>query len=480
MSAKKSLNPLDRLFLAAETSESLMHVGVLIPFTPPPGGGRDVLRALRDEIKQKRGTNPPWNLKLRHPDLLTSPLQAWVEDPEFDLDYHVRRSALPSPGDERELGILISRLHSIKLDFHRPPWEFYFIEGLEGGRVAIFSKVHHSLVDGYTGMRLLVRSFSRDAADLDTPMFYTLPPPERAPLVNDGAASGPKPRALGRAEEEPAPTLGHLLQVVREQLGAAKDAGKALLNVLRASRDNDRSLVAPLQAPISALNRRISRNRRFATQQYATDRLRRVAKAHDGTLNDVVLALCGSALRRLLAEQGSLPKEPLTAMLPVNVRPKDDPGGGNEVGAILASLATDVADPVARLQAIIASTKRAKSQLQGMSKSAILQYSAMLLTPALLSQIPGAAGRVRPAFNIVVSNVPGPETPLHFRGWRAEALYPLSIPFHGHGLNITVNGYAGTLNFGFIGCRDTIPHLQRLAVYSGDALEELEATLPAV
>lgn len=455
----KSLNPLDRLFLAAETSESLMHVGCLIPFSPPPDGGRDVLRALRDELKQKRATNAPWNLKLRHPDLLASPLQAWVEDPEFDLDYHVRRSALPSPGDERELGILVSRLHSNKIDFHRPPWECYFIEGLEGGRVAIYFKVHHSLVDGYTGMRLLMRSFSRDPADLDTPMFYTLPAP---------------PARTAR-DEEPAPSLGHLLHVVREQLGATKDAGKALLNVVRASRDHDRSLVAPLQSPKSVLNRKISRNRRFATATFAAERLRRVAKAHDGTLNDAVLAICSAALRRLLAEQGSLPAEALTAMLPVNVRPKDDPGGGNEVGAILASLATDVADPAARLQAIIASTKRAKSQLQGMSKSAILQYSTMLLTPALLSQIPGAVGRVRPAFNVVVSNVPGSEVPLYFRGWRAEAVYPLSIPFHGHGLNITVNGYAGTLSFGFTGCRDALPHLQRLAVYGGEALEELEA-----
>jgi hypothetical protein len=161
----------------------------------------------------------------------------------------------------------------------------------------------------------------------------------------------------------------------------------------------------------------------------------------------------------------------------VNLRPKDDPGGGNAVGAILATLATDVADPVARLQAIVASTKRAKAQLQGMSGSGIMAYSTALMAPALLSQIPGAVNRLRPAFNVVVSNVPGPDTPLYFRGWRAEALYPLSIPFHGFGLNITVNGYAGTLSFGFIGCRNAVPHLQRLAVASGETLTELEARL---
>jgi len=284
----------------------------------------------------------------------------------------------------------------------------------------------------------------------------------------------PRPR-----DEEPAPTLDHLLHLLREQLGATKDVSRALMNVLRASRSKDRSLVAPLQAPRSVINQKISRNRRFATQQYSVERLRRVAKAHGGTLNDVVLALSAAGLRRLLSEQGALPDKPMTAMIPVNVRPKDDPGGGNAVGAVLASLATDVADPVLRLEAIIASTRRAKEQLQGMSKSAILQYSGLLMTPTLLSQLPGAVGRVRPAFNVVISNVPGSDVPLYFRGWRAEALYPLSIPFHGQGLNITVNSYSGMLDFGFIGCRDALPHLQRLAVYGAEALEDLE-TLEAL
>jgi hypothetical protein len=159
------------------------------------------------------------------------------------------------------------------------------------------------------------------------------------------------------------------------------------------------------------------------------------------------------------------------------VRPKDDPGGGTAVGAVLALLATDVEDPAARLRAIIESTTRAKQQLQGMSKNAIIQYSAVLLAPLMLAFIPGATKLLRPDFNVVISNVPGPEHPLYFRGWRLEATYPLSIPFHGYALNITVNSYAGKLNFGFTGCRDALPHLQRIAVYAGDALEELEATI---
>ena len=140
------------------------------------------------------------------------------------------------------------------------------------------------------------------------------------------------------------------------------------------------------------------------------------------------------------------------------------------------SVGIGVSDPVERLQAIIASTKRAKRQLEGMPRSTILQYTALLLAPLSVQLATGIAGRVRPAFNVVVSNVPGPQEPLYFRGARLEAAYPLSIPFPGYGLNITLNSYAGTLNFGFIGCRDALPHLQRLAVYAGEALEELEAT----
>lgn len=455
MAATKRLNPLDWTFLAAETRESMMHVGALMPFTPPADAPPDLFRALMDEIRAEAKAYPPWNLKLRHPGFLANPLQSWVEDDQFDVEYHIRRSALPSPGDERELGILVSRLHSNSIDFHRPPWEVHFIEGLEGGRFAMYFKVHHALVDGYTGIRLLSRSLSEDAKERDKPMFFALKPPAREAKAAGGA-----------------PTLEQLMNLAREQAGTTRNITKALTHTLSRKRG---ALIAPMQAPRSILNGKISRNRRFATQQFGVERLKKVARQHDGTLNDLVLAICGAALRRLLAELGALPAQPLTSMLPVNVRPKDDPGGGNAVGAILASLGTDIADPLERFHAVVASTREAKEQLQGMTAAGIMQYSSLLMSPMLLSQIPGAVGRVRPAFNLVVSNVPGPTKPLYFRGCRMDAYYPLSIPFHGYGLNITVVSYIDTLNFGFIGCRDTVPHLQRLAVYSREALEELEA-----
>ncbi len=457
MQFNRRLSPLDLAFLAAETRESMMHVGALMQFVPSADMKPDFFFELMEEIKREARVEPPWSLKLRFPELPANPLQAWVEDERFDVEYHVRRAALPTPGGERELGVLVSRLHSHSIDLHRPPWEVTFIEGLGDGRFAMYVKVHHSLIDGYTGMRLLARSLSTDPGARD-PVFFAVPPTARE---------------RRRSEPPGAPALDALLERLKDELGATRAAGRALANVFR-SRQERGPLVAPLTAPRTTINTRVSRNRRFATQQFGVDRLRRVAQAFGGTVNDAVLALCAAALRRLMLEHETLPDEAMTVMLPVNVRPKDDPGGGNAVGAILATLATDVADPKARFEAIVASTKSAKAQLQGLSQSAILQYTVMLVSPMLLSQPPGAAGRVRPAFNVVISNVPGPREPLYFRGNRLDAYYPLSIPFHGYGLNITVVSYVDTLNFGFTGDRDALPHLQRLAVYAREALEELE------
>jgi WS/DGAT/MGAT family acyltransferase len=443
----KRLTPSDAVFLLLERPETMMHVAALLPFTPPEDASPTFLRDLIEEIRGAKEVHSPWNVKLWTPELLANPLQSWVVDEKLDLDYHVRRTALPSPGDERELGVLVSRLHSNAIDLHRPPWEVHLIEGLENRRFALFVKVHHSLVDGYTAQKILARSLVTDAADRKQPMFFSL---------------APKP---------PTKALSTVRANVTQYFQAAGNVARALARLT----DEASGLVGPLDAPRCILNKRIGRSRRFATQKLPTARLRAVARAAGGTMNDVVLALSAASLRRYLLELDALPAKPLIAMVPVNVRPKDDPGGGNAVGAMLASLATDIAEPGARLAAIIAGTKRAKEQLQGMSREAILSYSALLTSPFMLQLVPGAAGRVRPAFNVVISNVPGSDEPLYFRGARLEATFPLSIPVHGLALNITCGSYAGTIDFGFIGCRETLPHLQRLAVHCGEAMTELES-----
>ncbi|HMG54632.1 MAG TPA: wax ester/triacylglycerol synthase family O-acyltransferase [Kofleriaceae bacterium] len=474
----KHLSPSDAMFLYGESREQMMHVAGLMPFTPAPGSSPDHLRNLMDELRSNPTVAAPWNFKLRTPDLLWNPLQSWVEEPAVDLEYHVRRSALPSPGDERELGILVSRLHGYRVDLHRPPWEVHLIEGLERGRFAWYAKIHHSLVDGYSAMQAMTNALSSDPDERDWPLFFSIAPRARPARTPPPPTTPP---AAGDAEPDPGGSRGihfpELLGAVREQYGASKAVARALLNLVQASRAGDHELVSPLEAPRCVLNARISRSRRFATQSLAIDRIRSVAKAAGGTLNDVVLALSGACLRTYLLEQGALPDAPLVAMLPVAIRTKDELGGGNAVGAILATLATDIADPAERLARIVASTARAKQQLQGMSKAAILQYSALLTAPSMLHMIPGVAGHLRPTFNIVISNVPGPDRPLYFRGARLEAWYPMSIPIHGQALNITCTSYAGSVCFGFTGCRDTVPHLQRLAVYCGEALSELEGAV---
>jgi WS/DGAT/MGAT family acyltransferase len=450
------------MFLYGESREQMFHVASMMPFTPPPDAKPDHLRDLMNEVRSGvMQVQKPWNLKLKSPDFIYNPLQAWVEADQVDLEYHLRRSALPSPGDERELGILVSRLHGYHVDFHRPPGEVHLIEGLEGGRFALYVKVHHSLVDGFSAMRILANALSKDPTDRDRPLFFAIPAPSRPP----------------KHEEQAVSQYAAVMAAVREQYGAAKVATRALKRVFDSARSGMHEFVTPRQAPRSILNSRISQSRRFATQRLELERIKAIARAGGGTLNDVVLALSAGSLRSYLLEQNALPDQPLIAMCPVAVRAKDDVGGGNSVGAILASLATHIEHPAERFHEIVASTRHAKEQRAGMSKAAIIQYSALLIAPSLLQMVPATAGHMKPTFNVVISNVPGPEEALYFRGARLEASYPMSIPVHGQALNITCMTYAGMMCFGFTGCRDTLPHLQRLAVYCGDALVDLEKAL---
>jgi diacylglycerol O-acyltransferase / wax synthase len=452
------------MFLYCETPSTMMHVAGLLPMTPPPDAAPDYMRNLIEGARSQDVVEP-WNLKLAHPRMPFLPTQSWVVDDNFDLDYHVRRSALASPGDERELGVLVSRLHSNSLDMTRPPWELHFIEGLEGGRFAIYIKVHHSLVDGYSAMKFLSRSLSTDPDNSDLRLLFNMPKPAREEVPQSGG--GP---------------LGALSGLAREVVGGASSAvslTKALVNTQLRNDNGYANLTSSVSAPHSILNKRISRNRRFATQQYKTARLKEVGTRHGATINDVAVAIIGGGLRTFLDELGELPDRSLVAFLPVNVRPKDDEGGGNSVGAILVPVGSDIADPVERLKAVNTATQASKAQLRSLTKNAILAYSAALLAPGgiqMASAMTGITPPVPYTFNLCISNVPGPRDTLYLNGSRLEATYPVSIPMHGMALNITLQSYADTMNFGFVGCRDALPHLQRLAVYTGEALDALDAS----
>ena len=456
----KKLNTMDASWLMVESRETPMHVANLAIFSLPKDAPDDFMQQLVTRAKASKEFVSPWNLKLRG-GALSKLVPAWEEEHDVDMDYHFRHSALPKPGGERELGILVSRLHSHQLDFSRPPWECHIIEGLENNRAALYVKMHHSLIDGVSGARMLSRLFSPDAEKRNMPAPWSVPEPKKEP--REAAQASP----MDAAAEE----------LRKQATGASSSLFKALRTLVKAGRNPNDPLTAPFAAPKSILNKRVKEARRFATQQYDLALIKKLAKAADCSLNDIVLYLCSTALRRFLKEANQLPTKSLTAGIPVNIRPKDDMGTGNAISFIMANLGTDIADSLKRLEVIKASTARAKEHLQSLPKSALTQYTMLVMAPYMLQLVSGLGGVASPVFNVTISNVPGPDQTLYYNGAKLEAMYPVSLIAHGGAINITCLSYAGTLNFGYTGCRDTLPHMQRIAVYTGEALEELSQLL---
>ena len=458
----KRLNPLDAAWLFTESRATPNHVGGLLQFRLPPDAPKDFLRQLMEDFRSHRDFTAPWNQRLKLP-FNKNPVPVWVDDEAIDLEYHVRHAALPWPGGERELGELVGRLHSAPIDLQRPPWECTIIEGLSDDRFALFVKMHHSLIDGVSGMKLLEKAMATTAEK-----SLTLPP-----FWASGTPKAPRPSKSG-----PSPTMANATSAIVEALsGQARSLPQlvaAFGKILKRIGDPSDGLAVPFDAPRSILNGRVREKRRFATQQFPLTRLRAVADAADSTLNDVVLAVCGGALRRFLLERDALPEKPLTAGIPVSVRPKDDEGTGNAISFIVATLGTDVEDAIERLAAIKASVKHAKAHVQSLPRAAMLQYTMLLMAPTIITLLTGIGGRTPPMFNITVSNVPGPDKPLYFRGAELLSIYPASIVTHGQALNITCESYNGQMNFGFTACHTSLPSTQKLAVYAVEALAELE------
>lgn len=455
--------PLDAAWLFVESRDTPMQVGCMQIFSPPAGARRDYVRRLVRSFKKDRAFTPPFSLRLR-PSRVQRLLPAWEEAPSIDLDNHVKRWGLPSPGSERELGELISHLHAEELDMERPLWEIHFIEGLADNRYVMYTKMHHSLMDGVGGVRLLQALLSPDSQCRNI----------RAPWA-------PRPGPVEPAEPEHHHhyyRLNDLLTQIATQARTIPGVYGAFAALTKAAlHGRSTALKAPYTAPKTIFNGRVSAERRFATQQFDLRRIRRLAAATRTTVNDVFLNICAGALQRYLIELDALPDEPLIAGLPVSVRPKDDMRYGTAVSFIMASLATDLDDPLQRLRAIHASTAAAKNNLRQMPASAFTEYTLLLMAPYILQLISGLGGRGRPVFNLVISNVPGPTETLYYNGARLEAMYPMSIVTQGQGLNITFMTYGDELNVGFTACNRCAPHVQRIAVYAADALDEMETVL---
>ncbi|EFQ82625.1 acyltransferase, WS/DGAT/MGAT [Aeromicrobium marinum DSM 15272] len=446
--------PTDSMFLLAETREHPMHVGGLQLFVPPDGAGPEFARELVEGFRHNDEVSPLFRKRPADPVGLLGTTW-WTQDDVIDFDYHVRHSAVPQPGRIRELLQLTSRWHSSLLDRHRPLWEAHVVEGLADGRIAVYSKVHHSMVDGVSAIRLMQKSlsFDPDATDCVPPW-----------LLKSSRSGG------GGRRLDP-------FGLVRGAAGVAGDVAGLVPTSLKIANEviRDGDITLP-RAPRTMLNVPVGGARRFAAQSWEIDRIQRVAKSSATTLNDVVLAMVSGALRDYLLEQNALPDDPMTAMVPVSLalRAGDSDSGGNSVGAIIVNLATDRENGSTRLEEIAYSSKQAKRILGDLSPTQILALSAAQVLPLAFGPVPGYVKYAHPPFNVIVSNVPGPKEEMYFNGARLDGMYPVSIALDGQAINITLTSRKGFLDFGIIGCRRSVPSLQRLLLHLETALAELE------
>ncbi|MGI9155218.1 MAG: WS/DGAT/MGAT family O-acyltransferase [Marmoricola sp.] len=459
------IDPTSAAFLIAENRSMPMHVGGLQLFEKPEGAPRDYVRRLYQDFLDVDQIAP---LFLKRPvrSLRTAGQWAWTPDQEFDLEHHVRHSALPKPGRVRELLELCSRLHGTRLARERPLWEAHVIEGLRDGRVAMYLKIHHSLADGIRAVRILQGMLSPDPAQRDMPPMWAARP---------GTAKAEPPGKPDAAEHHLADVP---LEAMRTALGLTAEAAgmpAALIKTLNTGIRNETSALS-LYAPRTMFNTTITGSRRFAAQGWPLERLRAIAKASGTTLNDVVLAMCSGAVRTYLTEHGALPDSTLVSMVPVGLKTKGagTAAGGNAVGAVMVKLGTDLPDPAARLEQIHQSMNDGKGALGSMTPLQIMAMSAIGMAPSIVGPMLRLHGIVRPPFNLIISNVPGPKTTLYFNGARLVGTYPMSIPIQGMALNITCNSYDQDMDFGLIGCRRSVPHLQRLLTHLDTEVGALE------
>ncbi|MFG2939715.1 wax ester/triacylglycerol synthase family O-acyltransferase [Streptomyces sp. NPDC048282] len=449
----------DRVFLALESELTPQHVAFLATFALP--AGTDSAHYMR-RLFRLLNTAPvvaPFTF-LRGQARLGIFGGTWnVLPPEdIDLSHHLRRSALPAPGSDRELLDLVSQLHSRQLDSAHPLWECHVIEGLADERFALYFKVHHALIDGMGIEQRFRQMLSEDPED-----EAVRPPWSIAEHTNNVAAVDSTTLA------------GQLLGRVRGFAVTAVGAGQVARNVVRAVRTLDNPARAvPFVIPRSPLNGAVGQQRRVVTRSYGFDRLRTVAKAADVTINEVLLSACGGALRRCLAAAGALPARSLTAGTPVSTRESGDATTANAFGMTVMSLGTDVADPLERLRTVARSSAIAKQELKELPKGATGLYGALFTWPFVAQNVLGAGGGTRPPYNVVVSNIPGSSKQQYFTGSRLEAIYPVGSVSHGVGLFIAARSSSERFDVCLLGDRASLVPLEELGDHLSDEILCLE------
>src|SRR5215213_1608455 len=415
----KRLTGLDASFLYMETPTSPMHVAGLYVYDPSGTPGGYSFEKVEQVVRERLHLLPPYRQRVVEiPFQLYHPL--WIEDPDFDLHYHLRRAALPAPGGKAELAEVAADIMSRPLDRNRPLWEMWLVEGLEGGLVACISKTHHAAIDGASGVDLTVGLLDLEA-DAPPP-----PPPEQEWKPDRMPTDLELVSYAGRS-------------LARSPISAAKATRRtveAAVTLRRRNRQPDvEAPPAPFSAPRTSLNGALTPRRSFGMAEVSLDDVKGIRKGLGGTVN--------------------------------------------QVSQMLVSLATDVDDPVERLKVIQEGTKQAKEQAGAIGADTLTDWiefaaPAVAARAARLYSRTQSSSRFRPIFNVTISNVPGPQVPLYMAGSKLVAWYPMGPLADGQGLNMTVMSYLGTIYFGLVACPDTVPEVQNLAHHVDDAVEELK------
>ena len=483
----RQLTSLDAQFLALETSRQTGHVAglaIVDPSTAP--GGRFDCATVEELLVERLPLLPPlrWRL-VGVPFGLDYPY--WIDDADFDLDFHVRELALPSPGSDDQLAEQVARIVSRPLDRARPLWELYVIHGLKSGHTGMLTKIHHALIDGMSGAEImgLLLDLTPEGRELPQPTTdwgADVPPTELQMLARGVAGLPMYPVRVLKALPTTLPNVDDV-PAIFGAIPGARTVGRVAKRVQTAAGGGGTiKSREPLIAPRTRFSGRVSPHRRFAFGQLALDEVKAMKNVHGSTVNDVVVSICAGAVRRWLIEHEDLPAQPLVAQIPVSVRTGEQVGTyGNRIMLMSAPLFTNVEDPVERLHATHAALSDMKERHKALPAE-LLQDANHFIPPAVFSRAArltfrlSSSGRGRPAWNLVISNVPGPQVPLYCAGARLVANYPVSVITDGMGLNITVMSYCGHLDFGIVADRDQMPDVGKLIGWLG---EELDALKPA-
>jgi len=461
----RRLSGFDTAFLAAERPGNPLHMMAVLVLDPSSVPGGYTFEQLRDFVADRLPTLTPFRRRLVEvPGGLARPY--WSETGDIELDYHLRRVAVPSPGSPHEVAAMAVAMMERPLDRRFPLWEIQVVEGLEGGRIALLAKVSHAMMDGMAGMALMSQLVT------ETPEAPALH--HSSSIVTDEV---PGPIAL---IADAVPWLARRpLRAMQAGAGTAMSLAKGMRRGKRPAEDERPNL----DVQRTWLNEALSPWREVAWCTLPLDQLRSVGRAHDATINDALLAAVSGAVREYALPRGVLPELPLVASVPIAVRHGGD-DRANAISAVSVSLATDLEDPVERLEAIHAATTVGKSE-KGGSLGESLAAWADVPPPLVFNLVADAyfdldlAARMTPICNLVVSSVPGPRHALYLAGARLEAVYPLGPIFTGVALNITAIGSGDHMDIGLVACREAVPDLWALADALPGALDELAATMSA-